>query len=203
MDKVTDGLKHDGGKLRLSLVPAEAIEAIGAVMTHGAEKYGKDTYKQVEPERYRDALMRHVCKWLKDPHGKDEDSGLPHLWHIITNAAFLCELDGDDSQEMVTPYVVTHSNIPITKEEMERFKKRIAEQDLDVGHLLKPNICETTMTAEQVIDKLEQMRFFNQRMGRELWQDKPAVIQNIDIENTDRYLSEAIRLIRNKEETKE
>ena len=93
MDKITDGLKHDGGKLRLSLVPAEAIEAIGAVMTHGAEKYGKDTYKQVEPERYRDALMRHVCKWLKDPHGKDEDSGLPHLWHIITNAAFLCELD--------------------------------------------------------------------------------------------------------------
>ena len=93
MDKITDGLKHDGGKLRLSLVPAEAIEAIGAVMTHGAEKYGKDTYKQVEPERYRDALMRHVCKWLKDPHGKDEDSGMPHLWHIITNAAFLCELD--------------------------------------------------------------------------------------------------------------
>jgi len=93
MDKITDGLKHDGGKLRLSLVPGEAIEAIGAVMTHGAEKYGKDTYKQVEPERYRDALMRHVCKWLKDPHGKDEDSGMPHLWHIITNAAFLCELD--------------------------------------------------------------------------------------------------------------
>lgn len=50
MDKITDGLKHDGGKLRLSIVPAEAIEAIGAVMTHGAEKYGKDTYKQVEPK---------------------------------------------------------------------------------------------------------------------------------------------------------
>ena len=93
MDQITDGLKHDGGKLRLSLVPAEAIEAIGAVMTHGAEKYGKDSYKKVEPERYRDALMRHICKWLKDPQGIDEDSGLPHLWHIITNAAFLCELD--------------------------------------------------------------------------------------------------------------
>ena len=93
MDQITDGLKHDGGKLRLSLVPAEAIEAIGAVMTHGAEKYGKDSYKKVDPERYRDAMMRHICKWLKDPHGIDEDSGLPHLWHIITNAAFLCELD--------------------------------------------------------------------------------------------------------------
>lgn len=99
MDKVTDGLKHDGGKLRLSLVPAEAIEAIGAVMTHGAEKYGKDSYKRVDPERYRDALMRYICKWLKDPHGIDEDSGMPHIWHIITNAAFLCELDIDDSQD--------------------------------------------------------------------------------------------------------
>ena len=93
MDKVTDGLKHDGGKPRLALVPPEAIEAIGIVMTHGAEKYGQASYKNVAPERHRDAMMRHICKWLKDPHGLDEDSGLPHLWHIITNAAFLCELD--------------------------------------------------------------------------------------------------------------
>lgn len=131
MDKITDGLKHDGGKLRLSLVPAEAIEAIGAVMTHGAEKYGKDSYKQVEPERYRDALMRHICKWLKDPHGKDEDSGLPHLWHIITNAAFLCELDVDNSQKKVTSY----------EEKLEAYKNLITKQSLAVGHL-KPNICE-------------------------------------------------------------
>ena len=96
MDRITDGLKHDGGKPRLSLVPAEAIEAIGTVMTHGAEKYGEKSYKQVDPKRYRDALMRHICKWLKDPQGIDEDSGLPHLWHIITNAAFLCELDIPD-----------------------------------------------------------------------------------------------------------
>ncbi len=165
MDKITDGLKHDGGKPRLSLVPAEAIEAIGAVMTHGAEKYGRDSYKQVEPERYRDALMRHVCKWLKDPHGVDEDSGLPHIWHIITNAAILCELDVDNSQKMVTHYSVAHSNINLTKEELETFKEKIArlplvgdhpcewkklteeemetyknllaKQSLDVGHLIR------------------------------------------------------------------
>ena len=40
MDIITDGLKHDGGKMRLDLVPPEMIEAVGAVMTHGAEKYG-------------------------------------------------------------------------------------------------------------------------------------------------------------------
>ena len=93
MDMITDGLKHDGGKARLDLVPAEIIEAVGVVMTHGVEKYGEGSYKNVEPKRYRAALMRHICKWLKEPHGIDEDSGLPHLWHIACNVAFLLEID--------------------------------------------------------------------------------------------------------------
>ena len=115
-DVVTDGLKHDGGKPRLSLVPAEAIEAIGIVMTHGAEKYGEASYRQIEPKRYRDALMRHVCKWLKDPYGLDEDSGLPHIWHIITNAAFLCELD-IPKHTSVKPI---SKKFPLSKEELDR-----------------------------------------------------------------------------------
>lgn len=93
IDIVTDGLKHDGGKPRLDLVPPELIEAVGTVMTFGAKKYGENSYRNVEPKRYRAALMRHICKWLKDPYGKDEDSGLPHLWHVACNVAFLLELD--------------------------------------------------------------------------------------------------------------
>lgn len=92
-DKVTDGLKHDGGKARLDLVPPEIIEAVGKVMTFGAQKYGEASYKRVDPKRYRAALMRHICKWLKNPHGVDSDSGLPHLWHVACNVAFLLELD--------------------------------------------------------------------------------------------------------------
>jgi hypothetical protein len=101
-DVITDGLKHDGGKLRLDLVPPELIEAVGAVMTHGAEKYGEGSYRNVEPKRYRAALMRHICKWLKNPYGKDEDSGLPHLWHIACNVAFLLELDKEDKKHVQT-----------------------------------------------------------------------------------------------------
>ena len=66
-------------------------------MTHGAEKYGECSYRKVEPKRYRAALMRHICKWLKEPHGIDEDSGLPHLYHIACNVAFLLELDTVES----------------------------------------------------------------------------------------------------------
>ena len=104
-DIVTDGLKHDGGKPRLDLVPPELIEAVGTVMTHGAEKYGEASYRNVKPERYRSALMRHICKWLKEPHGKDEDSGLPHLWHIACNVAFLLELDKEEPKEHILKIV--------------------------------------------------------------------------------------------------
>ena len=44
-DIITDGLKHDGGKPRLDLVPPELIEAVGVVMTHGAENTAKTVIK--------------------------------------------------------------------------------------------------------------------------------------------------------------
>lgn len=57
-----DELKFDNGKPRCDLVPAEIIEAIGAVRTYGVQKYGKEfSYRDVEPKRYRAALMRHIC----------------------------------------------------------------------------------------------------------------------------------------------
>ena len=98
-DKVTDGYKHDGDKPRLDLVPPEIIEAVGRVMSHGISKYGEGNYRKVEPKRYRAALMRHICKWLKNPYGIDEDSGLPHLYHIACNVAFLLELDKEQKKE--------------------------------------------------------------------------------------------------------
>lgn len=93
-ENATDGVKHDGGKMRCDLVPPEIIEAVGAVRTYGVQKYGKEySYREVEPKRYRAALMRHICAWLKNPFGKDEESGLPHIWHVACNVAFLIELD--------------------------------------------------------------------------------------------------------------
>jgi hypothetical protein len=53
----------------------------------------------------------------------------------------LCELDVDESQKAVTPYIVAHSNINLAKEELGKLKDLLTKQALDVGHL-KPNICE-------------------------------------------------------------
>ena len=86
--------KDTKGKPRLSLVPPGIIEAVGAVRTFGTEKYGcPENWKTVEPELYVDALMRHLVAYLRDPKAVDEESGYPHLWHLVTNAAFLIEME--------------------------------------------------------------------------------------------------------------
>ena len=89
-------IKADAGKLRLSLVPTEIIKAIAAIREYGVKKYpegGRDNWKRVEVERYRDALFRHLLAYLEDPDSLDEESGLPALWHLACNVAFLCELE--------------------------------------------------------------------------------------------------------------
>lgn len=82
------------GSLDISLVPVGIISAIRAVRLFGIKKYkDPDNWKSVEPQRYVDALYRHLLAYLADPDSVDEESGLPHLWHLCTNCAFLCELE--------------------------------------------------------------------------------------------------------------
>lgn len=89
--------KADAGKPRLSLVPRKIIWAIARIREYGNKKYGDpNNWKRVEAERYRDAAYRHFMRYLDDPTGVDEESGLPHLWHLATNISFLCELEKID-----------------------------------------------------------------------------------------------------------
>ena len=89
--------KADAGKPRLSLVPRKIIWDIAAVREYGNKKYGDpNNWRKVEVERYRDAAYRHFMRYLDDPDGVDEESGLPHLWHLATNISFLCEMEEFD-----------------------------------------------------------------------------------------------------------
>lgn len=91
--------KADSGKAKLSLVPVEILFDIARVREYGNNKYpegGKDNWKNVEPERYRDAAFRHFAEYIRDPESIDEESGLPHRWHLECNLAFLAELERRD-----------------------------------------------------------------------------------------------------------
>lgn len=88
--------KADAGKAQLTLVPRKILFDIAKVREYGNKKYGSsENWKQVEPERYRDAAFRHFLAYLDDPQGVDEESGLRHLWHLACNIAFLCEMEGE------------------------------------------------------------------------------------------------------------
>ena len=91
--------KADAGKPQLTLVPRKIIWAIAKVRMYGVNvKYpqtGRDGWKTIDKERIQDAMFRHMLKYLENPEAVDEDSGLPHLWHLATNCAFLCEMEQD------------------------------------------------------------------------------------------------------------
>lgn len=95
-------VKADAGKIRPTLVPRELIRVVAIIRGYGNAKYpkgGEDNWKQVEPQRYKDALCRHLMAYLDDPKSVDEESGYPHLWHLACNVAFLCELEKGVSGE--------------------------------------------------------------------------------------------------------
>ena len=104
-------VKADNGKPKLTLVPRQIIFDIARVREYGNDKYpegGPDNWKNVEKERYRDAAFRHFMKYLDDPDGVDAESGLPHLWHLACNIAFLCEMEkyltADEFSEKLKEY---------------------------------------------------------------------------------------------------
>jgi hypothetical protein len=98
---IFDGIKKqnakaDSGKPILSLVPKEIIYEIEKVRSFGVKKYhDPDNWKQVEMERYHEALLRHTLAIWNDVQAKDKESGLLHLSHIACNVAFLLEMIKD------------------------------------------------------------------------------------------------------------
>ena len=85
--------KYDKGKRRFDLVDLSTVGAIADVLGFGAQKYGENTWQNLPDgeKRYFAALLRHL-----EAHQKgdliDAESGLPHIYHVFTNAYFLTYL---------------------------------------------------------------------------------------------------------------
>jgi hypothetical protein len=91
------GAKDDSEKLDLTLPPPELIEAVAEVMQFGLKKYSRNGWKAVSDrkQRYQAALMRHMNAILKGEE-LDPESGLSHMAHVATNAAFLLYCEAHD-----------------------------------------------------------------------------------------------------------
>lgn len=94
--------KSDAGKIRPTLVPTQLIRDVAEVREYGNKKYkDPDNWKQVEVQRYRDALCRHLLAYIDDPKSVDEESGIPHYKHMAANIAFICEMEREDWKDEV------------------------------------------------------------------------------------------------------
>lgn len=88
------GVKWDGGKVRMDLLPHAALLQMAEVLTVGLKKYPAENWRSVAGWRWRyyAAALRHLFAWWCGQR-LDPDTGLPHLAHALCCVAFLAELD--------------------------------------------------------------------------------------------------------------
>ena len=88
------GVKLDGGKIRPTLLPIDAIEGVVKVLEFGAQKYTEHGWREVPDarRRYTDAAMRHMFSHIKG-EWVDEESGLLHLAHATCSLLFALQLE--------------------------------------------------------------------------------------------------------------
>ena len=67
----------------------DIIYDLAELYEYGADMHFKDSWKSVEPERWVDALGRHILEVLKDPDSIDDESGMHHARHVIWNCVTL------------------------------------------------------------------------------------------------------------------
>ena len=98
---MSGGLRYNQGKLPVNLVPASLTKSVAEVLKYGASKYeDRNWEKGMSWETVLGCLERHLLE-VKDPTSNDldEESGLPHIYHVACNAMMLIE------------YMITHPEL--------------------------------------------------------------------------------------------
>lgn len=99
-------VKQDKGKLRLDLLPWDALDEVGKVLTYGVIKYPnpeenwRENSKPEDIKRYKAALLRHYSA-MSQGELVDPESGLAHMAHIATNALFIIALEKQFSPKVM------------------------------------------------------------------------------------------------------
>lgn len=91
-------VKQDTGKRRLDLLPWDALDEVGNVLTYGVHKYPNPEQNwrvnstKDDIKRYKAALLRHFSR-IEQGELYDEESGCLHSACIATNALFIIALE--------------------------------------------------------------------------------------------------------------
>lgn len=88
--------KYEEGqkKLDFTCTPPVAEGFLAQVHANGAVKYGRFNWREtgVDQRTYVSAIRRHLADYVEDRR-IDDDSGLPHLAHIMASCAILLDAE--------------------------------------------------------------------------------------------------------------
>jgi len=87
------GTKYDGGKVRMDLLPSEALFRIAEVLTFGAAKYDSHNWRKgFKWSRTYAAAQRHLAAW-NEGEDVDPESNISHLAHAACCLMFLLDFE--------------------------------------------------------------------------------------------------------------
>lgn len=86
------GMKHDQGKLDLTLVPPALAASAARAMAAGNASYARNSWLKLDDGGllFYQALRRHLQAW-EEGEDLDEQSGEHHFAHAVANLAFLLQ----------------------------------------------------------------------------------------------------------------
>lgn len=83
------GLRDDAEKNKLDLLPWDALEQVGHVLSRGAKKYAPRNWERgMAWSHVTGSLHRHLSKWMQG-EDIDPETGISHMAHVACNALFL------------------------------------------------------------------------------------------------------------------
>ena len=86
------GVKYDGTKPEMYLIPPLATLEVGKVLTYGAKKYSPDNWRKLDnlQNRYTSAAMLNMLAHMSGEEN-DKETGVSHLAHAICCLMFKLE----------------------------------------------------------------------------------------------------------------
>ena len=93
------GIKYDGEKPKMNLLPPKAIVEISKVLTFGAEKYDAENWRKLDDlqNRYTAGALRHIFAHM-DGEQLDPETGLSHMAHALCCLLFKLEIELEDGE---------------------------------------------------------------------------------------------------------
>ena len=94
-----DGIKYDGEKPKMHLLPPKAIVEISKVLTFGAAKYDAENWRKLDDlqNRYTAGALRHIFAHM-DGEQLDRETNLSHLAHAMCCLLFKLEIELEDAK---------------------------------------------------------------------------------------------------------